>query len=89
MYALGSLAIIYTAGNLILKDKSEINFHENIKDIIPYVITALFPIIWFVVLKEHSYVHSFFTYRILIITIISIFIIIRNLFEIKDEKCQN
>ena len=89
MYALGSLAIIYTAGNLILKDKSEINFYENIKDIIPYVITALFPIIWFVVLKEHSYVHSFFTYRILIITIISIFIIIRNLFEIKDEKCQN
>ena len=83
--AIISMLIIYISGNLILKNKNEINYKKNIKNAVPYMIIALFPFIWYGVLQEHSYTHAFFTYRILIITIISIFIIINKIFEIKRE----
>lgn len=77
--AIGTLMVIYLMGNLIVQRKSKTNMKEKIKKMIPFIITAIFPIIWYIALKEHSYVHAFFTYRIFIITIISAFIIIYNL----------
>ncbi len=35
----------------------------------PYVIVGLYPFIWYLILKNHSYIHAFFTYRELAITI--------------------
>ena len=55
--------------------------NKDIKQLIPYIIILIFPIIWFLVLKEHSRTHAFFTYRILIISIICIFVIINKLYE--------
>lgn len=70
-----SLITIYVVGTLILHNKEEINLKQNVQEAIPYMITLFFPIIWFIVLKEHSFIHAFFTYRIYIISIISIFLI--------------
>ncbi len=39
---------------------------------IPYFVIALAPIIWFGILKNHSYQHNIFTYKILAITIVAI-----------------
>ena len=83
-----TLLIIYTGGKMILQNKKIINVKNNLKNAIPYVIIAVFPIIWYFVIKQHSFIHSFFTYRILIITTISIFVVIDKLFEnssVKDE----
>lgn len=83
--AILSLLIIYIVGNLILKNKKDINFKQNWKNAVPYIITAIFPFMWYLVLQEHSYIHSFFTYRILIVTVISVFIIVNKIFESKKE----
>lgn len=83
--AILSMITIYIIGNLILKYKKKIDFKKNLKNAVPYIIIAIFPFAWYFVLQEHSYVHAFFTYRILIITIISVFIIINKIFEIKRE----
>lgn len=40
--------------------------------IIPYVIIAVYPFAWYFVLKNHSYIHCFFTYRELSISIYAI-----------------
>lgn len=86
IFTIGFLIIIYIISNLILQRKSIINLKENIQELIPFIITALFPVIWYIALKEHSYVHAFFTYRIFIITIISILMIIYKLTRVKNEK---
>lgn len=85
--AIMSLMTIYTVGSLILHDKSKIKIKQNIKEAIPYIVTLFFPIIWYAVLKEHSYIHAFFTYRSYIISIISIFLIAYKLLK-TSENCQ-
>lgn len=41
----------------------------KIKMIITYAVIGLFPLVWFVVLKNHSFGHHWFTYRELAITV--------------------
>lgn len=81
-----SLIIVYIICKMLANRKEKIDFKQNIKNAIPYIITMFFPIIWYLVLKQHSYIHTFFTYRIIIISIISIFIIIYKLYEKTDNK---
>ena len=90
---ISGLMIVYSVVNIILNHKLKIDLKvklkANLKEAIPYILTFFLPILWFIALKEHSYVHAFFTYRIFIITIISAFMILYKLFKAKDEKCQN
>ena len=78
--------VIYIIYNLIKNRNEEIDFKHNFKRSIPFIFISLLPIIWYVVLKQHSIKHSFFTYRILIITIINIFVFIKTLFEKEKQK---
>lgn len=56
---------------------AKIKFKEkNVVNILPYIVTAFMPIVWFMLLKNHSYIHSFFTYRNIVITIFNIEIIV-------------
>lgn len=82
------ILIIFTIFKLIINKNKRINFKQNIKLIIPYVITAIMPFAWYLVLQEHSYIHAFFTYRILIITIISMFIIVNKICKVEEESCE-
>ena len=36
---------------------------EKIKFFLPYMIVGAYPFVWYFILKNHSYIHSFFTYR--------------------------
>ena len=81
-----TIEIIYIIVMLIKNYKVEISFKRNIKECIPYIIVFCFPIAWYMVLKQHSYIHSFFTYRILSVSIISLLIIISKLFKNRKEK---
>lgn len=78
------LVAIYIIYNLIKNKNTKIDLKNNFKRCIPFIFMALLPFAWYMVLKQHSIKHSFFTYRILIVTIINIFIIIRTIFT--NEK---
>ncbi len=69
---------------LTLKSNNGINDFINlkkIKEILPFILTSLMPLVWYIVIRNHSYVHCFFTFRILSIMFLSIFIIITELSE--------
>lgn len=61
--------------------KKDINFKENIKKCVPYMIIFCFPLVWYVVLKQHSYTHVNFTYRLLVISVIAILIIVSKILK--------
>lgn len=71
---------------MIKNRNKEIEFKENFKKCIPYIVIFFLPIIWFVSITQHSYTHAFFVYRILIISIISLLLIIYKMFEGKKEE---
>ena len=66
-------AVIGAVKEIYLKKrkKQQTEKVEILKALI-FVIIVIFPFIWYAVLKNHSYVHSFFVYRILIITILNV-----------------
>lgn len=78
-----SLIFIYIIGKIILQYKAKIDFRANIKKAVPYIIISFFPIAWYLVIKQHSYIHAFFAYKNLIITIISIFIVVRKIYQVE------
>lgn len=49
---------------------------KDIKRKTPYIIIAIIPFIWFILIKNHSYVHARFTCRNLLLTIFSLSILI-------------
>ena len=54
----------------------------NIKKVLPYIITFILPIAWYLVLANHSYLHLYkFTYRNIFVISISLMLIIYNIFE--------
>ena len=55
---------------MIKNRKKKINVIENLKKCIPYAVIFFFPIIWYLVIKQHSYTHVNFTYRLLVIPLI-------------------
>jgi len=49
------------------------------------LVISIYPIIWYVVLTNHSNIHSWFTYRICAITLLSI-ININNIILLDENK---
>ena len=55
--------------------------------LLPFSINLLAPFVWYFVIKNHSYIHPFFAYKLLFISITNAFIIIANIFNLyKTEK---
>lgn len=71
---------------MIKNSKKNINFKENLKNCVPFIIIFFFPIIWYLVLKQHSYTHVNFTYRLLIISIISLLVVSSQILKEDSEK---
>lgn len=51
-----------------------------------FVMVGFYPYIWYMVLANHSQIHSYFTYRIQVITLFAIFICI--IYLIDWERCK-
>lgn len=77
--------VIYLLVQAIRNYNKKIDWKENLKECIPYVFCLLLPFMWYFVLKQHSYIHAFFTYRILVIAIISLFMISSKILKKKEE----
>ena len=54
--------------------------------IVPYVIAFILPIIWIVSLKNHSFWHAFFVYRIFCIMVLAFLIIVAKIVGIYGKK---
>lgn len=80
------ISILYMLVVMIRNRKENINIKENLKRCIPYVITFMMPIVWYLTIKQHSYTHSFMVYRGLVVSIISMFIILSKLLEVEKEE---
>lgn len=61
---IGLMGFLYIAK--YLKNKMIIRRHQHM---MPYVVIAIYPFIWFVVLSNHSFIHMYFTYRELTIVV--------------------
>lgn len=60
------------------------NYHLNVKNLkTSLLLCAVLPFAWYVVISNHSYIHYWFTYRILAISIFSILIAVVQLFDQK------
>lgn len=64
------------------------NVEKVLTRILPYVLLATVPFMWYALLQNHSYYHAFFTYRNLIIANICLNLIIMEVFlsYFKEEK---
>ena len=79
-----AIVAIYIIAMLIKNFKNEINIKQNLKDCIPYALIFFLPLAWYVVIKQHSYTHVNFTYRLLVISIICVLIIATKVFSNKE-----
>lgn len=53
-------------------DYSTNNKKGNLINALPYFLISIIPFVWIFLIRDHSFKHSFFTYRILILTIIGL-----------------
>lgn len=63
-----------------------LSFKEGVVNALPYLIIAIVPYIWYIILKDHSYKHAFFTYRNQILTLICIPILYRKFLDISKTE---
>lgn len=85
-YTVITFAIILMIGLMIVRYKKKIDFKENFKNCIPYIVIFFFPIIWMMFITQHSYTHAFFVYRTLTISIMSLLLVIYKIFEVEKEE---
>ncbi len=70
---------------ILILNKGKIN-KKNIFSFWPYLLILLYPLVWYLVIKNHSYIHARFTYRILSISVFAFLIYFVNLFDKKSYK---
>ena len=80
------IAFILALALNIKNRKEKIDYIQNLKECLPFVVTLFLPILWMFCITQHSYTHAFFVYRILIVSIISLIIIINKLFQVKKVE---
>ena len=82
-------AIIMVIVRLITIRKMQIrlqNRSEYIKESLPFLIISMMPLIWYVVLANHTLLHPRFVYRHMLIFLCGILICIKNLFIIYKKE---
>ena len=81
---LTQLSVVYVIERLIT---NKLIFIKNkLKDYLPLLFISLIPFVWYIILSNHSYVHSWFTYRNLMITIFALLSLLISALEKVDNK---
>nr|WP_300304491.1 hypothetical protein [uncultured Anaerostipes sp.] len=86
-----TLAIIVFSGYIIIKyiKKSYLSTGEIQRILLPYEFIALIPIIWYAFAANHSMIHSWFTNKAVVITLISLLLGLINIKVRIDELHQS
>lgn len=83
-----SFLFIYAMGRATLYKKKYFLSSEKI----PYYVCFIIPLMWYYIISEHSYQHFFFTYKTMLIPLLSIMLIVfddrngRYIIKKEDEK---
>ena len=81
------LSVQYLVIFLYKKTRNKrITMSLNINDLLPYIIIVFMCPAWYFLVRQHSFIHAFFTYRLQIVTIIAIQIIIVKILGIYNQK---
>lgn len=64
-----------------------VNRRKNIINILPILVISIYPILWYIVLANHSYMHFWFTYRSLGVTVFAILSFM--MYSIDIDKLKN
>ena len=62
------------------------SFYVYLKSIVPFFIVAILPIIWYVVLSNHTVLHFYFVYRHMLIFLVGFLICLKNLLVVEKMK---
>lgn len=88
------ISIFFTVLTMLIKiwieDKKiapqKLNIKNTYNIILIYLLIGIIPIVWYILLRNHSYYHAFFTYRNLLISNICINLSIEKFFYFLTEK---
>lgn len=69
---------------LVMSLIKKVKMKDNIISAMPYLIIMVMPFVWYYVIRNHSHMHSFFTYRNLLLFCTGLPIALQKLFE-KDR----
>ena len=59
--------LLYLGGCIVFYIlKGQKNLRLNLKNILPFVLVAVIPVVWTILLSNHSEIHVFFAYRTLV-----------------------
>ena len=72
-------------GKLKIKT-NKLDIKEYLIKILPYIIIGVVPIIWYSILKDHSYKHAFFTYRNILVANICANLLLEKIFEMLTKS---
>ena len=64
-----------------------VNRRKNVIDILPILVISIYPILWYIVLANHSYMHFWFTYRSLGVTVFAVLSFM--MYSIDIDKLKN
>ena len=78
--------IIISVFILLILNKFKISVKKINKNSIPFLILSLYPIIWFVVLANHTILHAHFVYRHSLLFMLGVLLVVYQLFFVKEVK---
>ena len=58
----------------------------NCKKALAYLLVGVMPLVWYLLLSNHSYIHWWFTYRLLAITITCLMLMLSDAIPTTSEK---
>lgn len=76
IYFVATFAVILGVVQWFRNRKKKRNYAELFKLSIPFWISATFPFLWCLLIRNHAFLHPFFTYRLFSITIVDILLLI-------------
>ena len=80
------LVIVASIGYFIARIKKVEQMKIQIKELLPYLVIGILPFIWYLVLRNHSSFHAFFTYRNWILTLLGAQMIVIKIAGYKKER---
>lgn len=81
-----AIILVYEILIMIKNRNKKVNVIQNLKCCLPYMIIFFFPMVWYLAIKQHSYTHVNFTYRLLVISIICLLVIATKIFKEEREN---
>ena len=55
-----------------LKNRDKVSIYQMVITAIPFVVVSLLPFLWYAITINHSFIHAFFTYKALAVTVFSL-----------------